>query len=315
MKRFAVLLAGVAIIAAMSLMSCSNKGPSGGKQKRTVGVSLLTKAHPFYQQLEAAMSEEAAKRNITLAIQSAENELGAQNSQVDDFITQKVDAIVVCPVDSASIVGAIGRANQANIPVFTADIAAAGGKVVCHIASDNVAGGRLAGEYMVKLLGGKGKIVIIDFPLVTSVKDRTKGFVEAVGKSKIQIVDRPSAEGDRAKAMAAMDSMLQRHPDIKGVFAINDNTALGVLSSLQHAKREDIVVVGYDGDPEARAAILRGSPLKADAVQYPREIGKTTIDMVAKRLDGQRNLPPTVPVRVGIIDKASLEAEAATKTK
>ena len=312
MKRYGVWIAIAVLAGGVALTSCSSKGTKEGK---VIGVTLLTKAHPFYQQLESAMRDEAAKRNITLDIQSAENELGAQNSQVDDFITQKVDAIVVCPVDSASIVGAIGRANKANIPVFTADITAAGGKVVCHIASDNVEGGWLAGKYMVKLLGGKGKIVIIDFPLVTSVRDRTKGFVEAVGKSDIEIVDRPSAEGDRAKAMTAMDNMLQRHPDIKGVFAINDNTALGVLSSLQHAKREDIAVIGYDGDPEAREAIKRGSPLKADAVQYPREIGKTTIDTVAKYLDGQRDMPATVPVRVGIIDKTSLEAEAATKTK
>jgi len=271
---------------------------------------LLTKAHPFYQQLEGAMRQQAAKDGITLRVQSAENDLGAQNSQMDDFITQKVDAIVVCPVDSASIVGAITRANRAKIPVFTADIASDGGDVVCHVASDNVAGGRLAGEYLVKALNGKGKVVIIDFPLVTSVQDRTRGFVQAVGKSAVKIVDRPSGEGDRAKAMAAMDNMLQRHPDLNGVFAINDNTALGVLASLEHAKRKDVIVVGYDGDPEAREAILRGSPLKADAVQFPREIGKTTIDLVARYLKGDRDIPRTMPVKVGIIDKASLEEES-----
>ncbi|MDO8682736.1 MAG: substrate-binding domain-containing protein [Armatimonadota bacterium] len=308
MKRFLVILVVIAALVTL-LSSCGGKKQPADKSMRMVGVSLLTKAHPFYQELEAAMLEEAKKNNIMLHIQSAENDLGAQTSQVDDFITQKVNAIVICPVDSASIVGVIKRANVANIPVFTADIAAKGGDVVCHIASDNVEGGRLAGEYMVKLLKSQGKIAIVDFPLVTSVQDRTKGFVDAVGKSKIQIVARPSAEGDRTKAMAAMDNILQRHPDIKGVFAINDNTALGVLRSLQHANRKDIVIVGYDGDPEARKAILDGTALKADAVQYPREIGKATIQTVAKHLDGAKDIPPALPVKVGIIDKESLQAE------
>ncbi|MDO8585696.1 MAG: substrate-binding domain-containing protein [Armatimonadota bacterium] len=303
MKKIAAVLAAVAVAATLS--SCAKRATSTGP---VVGVTLLTKAHPFYQQMEKAMKEEAAARNMTLRIQSAETQLGTQNSQVDGFITQKVAAIVICPVDSASIVGAIRRANDAKIPVFTADIAAKGGDVVCHIASDNVAGGRLAGEHMVKLLKGKGEIVVIDYPTVTSVQDRTKGFMEAVGKSQIKVVGRPNGDADRAKSMAAMDNMLQAHPGIKGVFAINDNTALGVLASLSHAKRTDIVVVGYDGDPEAREAILAGSPLKADAVQYPREIGKTTIEMVSRHLSGEK-VPANKPVEVGIIDKESLEAE------
>lgn len=308
MKRIFAVLLIVALAAALS--SCGKQqSPSGGAKSRVVGVTLLTKAHPFYQQMEKAMKEEAAKRNITLRIQSAETQLGAQNSQVDGFITQKVDAIVICPVDSASIVGAIRRANDAKIPIFTADIAAKGGDVVCHIASDNVEGGRLAGEYMVKLLGGKGDIVILDYPTVTSVQDRTKGFMEAISKSQIKVVGRPNGDADRAKSMAAMDNMLQAHPKIKGAFAINDNTALGALAALDHAKRDDIVVVGYDGDPEAREAILAGSPLKADAVQYPTEIGKTTIDMVARYLDGDKTVPKTQPVKVGIINKESLLKE------
>jgi ribose transport system substrate-binding protein len=305
-KRIALVI--VTVLLALSLTSCARQSAAPTAKGRTVGISLLTKSHPFYQQMEKAMREEAARDNITLDIQAAENQLGVQNSQMDDFITQKVDAIVVCPVDSASIVGAIRRANAKNIPVFTADIAAKGGNVICHIASDNVAGGRLAGEYMIKSLKGSGDVIIIDFPLVTSVQDRTKGFMEAIAKSNIKVVGRPNGEGDRAKSMAAMDNMLQAHPKIKGVFAINDSAALGALASLKHANRNDIVVIGYDGDPEAREAILSGGPLKADAVQYPLEIGKTTIKMVADQLDGKK-VPAKMPVKVGVIDKESLKAE------
>ena len=303
---FALIAVGFVLVAA----SCTKQSsPPIGKKQLTVGVTLLTKSHPFYQELEAAMQETAAKEGIKLNIQSAEFKMDEQQAQIENFITQGVDAIVVCPVDSKTIGGAIERANDAKIPVFTADISANEGKVVCHIASDNVSGGRIAGEYMAKLLNGKGKVIIIDHPKVMSVVDRTKGFVEAVSKFPgIKIVARPPGDGERTTSMSVMENMLQSHPDINGVFAINDVTALGALAALRQAKRNDIIIVGYDGDPEAREEILKGSQLKADAVQYPRKIGSTTIEMVAKHLRGEK-VPAKVPVEVGMIDKAKLEAE------
>lgn len=306
MRSKFTLLLFIAIGAAM-ISSCGKKHEEGQKHFR-VGVTLLTKSHPFYQELEAAMRKTARKEGIELNIQSAEFKMDDQQAQIEDFITQQVDAMVVCPVDSDTIGGAIRQANQAGIPVFTADIKANEGDVVCHIASDNVQGGRLAGEYMAKLLKGKGKIIIIDHPKVMSVRDRTKGFVEAISKYPgIKIVDRPPGEGERTVAMSVMENMLQRHPDLDGVFGINDSSALGALAAIRQAKREDIVIVGYDADPEAREEILRGGPLKADAVQYPAKIGQKTIEMVAKYLRGEK-VPRVVPIGVGLVDKASLEA-------
>lgn len=298
-------LAVIPIVLALCLTSCGKKQAATGKKAYRVGVTLLTKSHPFYQELESAMRETAAKHSITLNVQSAEFDMKDQQAQIENFITQRMDALVVCPVDSDTIGGAIKEANRAGIPVFTADIAANDGQVVCHIASDNVMGGRLAGEYMAKLLKGKGKIIIIDHPKVMSVRDRTKGFVEAVSKYPgIKIIARPPGDGERVISMNVMETMLQSHPEITGVFAINDSTALGALSALRQAKRDDIIMVGYDADPEAQQEILKGSPLKADAVQYPREIGSTTIEMIAKHLAGQP-VPKKVPVKVGIFDKTS----------
>ena len=306
-----VYLLGIAGVLNIVAVSCKGKHSVSQQAKLTpvVGVTLLTKSHPFYQELEAAMREAAKKQGITLHIQSAQQDMSEQQAQIENFIAEKVDAMVVCPVDSDTIVGAIKQANQAGIPVFTADIAANGGDVICHIASDNVKGGELAGEYMAKLLHGKGKVIIIDHPSVMSVRDRTKGFVRAISRYPgIKIVARPPGEGQRTVAMNVMENMLQAHPDIDGVFAINDSTALGALAALRQSKRDDIVIVGYDGDPEARREILAGSQLKADAVQYPRKIGAKTIEMVARYLKGE-NVPKVVPIEVGIIDKAKLEAQ------
>lgn len=304
----------VALLALALLCACAKKTTNVKTElapvptKWTVGVSLLTKGHPFYRELESSMREAAAKNGVKLLVQSGEMDLPTQTHQVEDFVTQKVDAIVVCPVDSKSIAGAIKKANNAKIPVFTADISAQGGDVVCHIASDNVAGGKLAGEYMGKMLNGKGKIVIVNHPIVASVQDRVKGFKEAIAKTQIQIVDDQPGEGLRDKSMAVMENMLQKHKDLDGVFAINDSTALGCLAAVRSAGHKDIIIVGYDGDPEARKAILAGSELKADAVQYPREIGKTTIEAIVSHFNGEK-LPKVMPVKVGLIDQASLKAE------
>ncbi|MGQ9486155.1 MAG: substrate-binding domain-containing protein [Armatimonadota bacterium] len=297
------------------LSACAKKqtatAPSVEGKRWKVGVTLLTKQHPFYQELESAMREAAQKEGLELLIQSAEFNLADQTAQVENFLTSGVDALIICPVDSAGIVGAVRKANEAKVPVFTADIAAQGGDVVCHVASDNVQGGQLAGEYLAKLLDGKGKVVIIDHPVVTSVQDRTKGFMEAISKYPgIQVVDRPPGDGVRDKAMAVTETMLQKHPDLAGIFAINDSTALGALKAVESMGRTNVVIVGYDGDPEARREILRGSALKADAVQFPRKIGSTVVEMVAKHLRGEQ-VPKAVPIPCDVIDREKLQAGAS----
>lgn len=312
MCRYIILLM---LTVPVLLSACAKKhtatAPSAEGKQWKVGVTLLTKQHPFYQELESAMRETAQKEGIELLIQSAEFNLADQTAQVENFLTSGVDALIICPVDSAGIVGAVRKANEARVPVFTADIASQGGDVVCHVASDNVQGGRLAGEYLAKLLNGKGEVVIIDHPVVTSVQDRTKGFMEAISKYPgIQVVDRPPGDGVRDKAMAVTETMLQKHPDLAGIFAINDSTALGALKAVESMGRTDVVIVGYDGDPEARREILRGSALKADAVQFPRKIGSTVVEMVAKHLRGEQ-VPKVVPIPCDVIDREKLRAGAS----
>lgn len=308
----------VALIVGALLVSCSStstkQGAAGTKsagKQLTVGVALLTEEHPFYRELKAAFEKECAARNLKPVILSCNMDLSVQTSQVENFITRNVDAMVVCPADSAGIAGAIRKANKAGIPVFTADIAAQGdGKVVSHIASDNTEGGRLAGEYMAKLLGGKGKVAIVNHPVVQSVQDRVKGFKLAVAKYPgIQIVDDQAAQGKRDVAVTVTENLLQKHAKLDGIFAINDNTALGALAAVGQAKRNEIVIIGYDGDKEARDNITAGAALKADAVQYPSEIGKITADTVADFLAG-KNVPAVIPVKVGLIDQESLKRES-----
>ncbi len=282
------------------------KEPTGGWKPCRVAATILTRKHPFYNDLESALKEAAGRYKVALDVQSSEFSSAKQRDQVQNFVVGKYDEIIVCPADSDSVGGAIRLANDAHIPVFTADIAAHQGDVVSHIASDNVQGGKLAGQYLGKLLNGKGDLIIIDHPTVTSVQDRVKGFEEAIGQFPgVKVVDKPAAEGQRVKAQQKTQNALLANPGIKAIFGINDDSALGALAALRQAKREDIVIIGYDATEEARKEILAGSPLKADVVQYPKEIGRLTIEAIVKYLNGER-VPATIPVPVGIVDQAAL---------
>jgi ribose transport system substrate-binding protein len=274
-----------------------------------VGVTLLTQTHAFFKELEDGLREAADEKGLDLDIVACEMDPAKQAAQIEDFVARRVSAILAAPCDSDAIGPHLAGPERAGIPVFTADIAAHTGKVVSHVASDNVQGGRLAAQELAALMGGSGKVLIIDHPTVASVQERTRGFEEEIRKHPgISIVGRPSADGQRARAMAVMEDMLQANRDLKGVFGINDDSALGALAVLDAAGRTDVIVIGYDASPEAQAAIRTGGPLKADVVQYPKRIGRTAIEMIAKHLAGEA-VPPKVSVEVGLVTAKTLAGQ------
>jgi ribose transport system substrate-binding protein len=301
-KNFVFILL---VLLILPLMSCGKKQNPAGSKK--IGVTLLARAHIFYRDLEDGLNTEADSNGYQLIVTSADFDLGKQISQVEDFISRKVDAIIICPVDSKGIAPAIEEANKAGIPVFTADIQAEGGDVISHVASDNVDGGKLAGEYLAKALNGKGNIAIIDQPAITSVLDRVQGFKDVISKyPNMKIVADVNGMGVRDRALQAATDVLQAHPNLDGIFGINDDSALGALDAVDQFNRKGILIVGYDATPPARKAILDGTALKADVVQYPKKIGEKTIQEIKDYFAG-KNVPKLVPVEVGIVDKAFLE--------
>jgi ribose transport system substrate-binding protein len=301
--RRAVMGVAAAATCAAVVAGCGGSAPdSGAPARKVIGVTLLTNTHAFYKALEAGLREEAAAKGLDLVVVACEMDPAKQASQIEDFVAQHVAAILAAPCDSDAIVPALSRAEAAGIPVFTADIAAHGGKIVSHVASDNVQGGRLAAEALASRIGGKGKVLIIDHPTVASVQDRVRGFEEGLkAYPGISIVARQSSDGQRAKATQIMEDMLQAHRDLAGVFGINDDSALGAAGVIEAAGRKDIVVIGYDATDEAQAAIRKGGPLKADVIQYPQMIGKTAIDLIAEHLAGQP-VPAIKAIDVGIWD-------------
>jgi ribose transport system substrate-binding protein len=261
----------------------------------------------FYQQMEAGMQAQAKKYNYRLLFVDANRDSAKQQSQVEDFISKKVDAIVLTPFDSQAIGSAIAEANNANIPVFTADIASTSkqGKVVAHVASDNVQGGEQAGMLICKATGGSGDVAILDEPEVTSVQDRVKGFKMALAQHcpNVKVVADVDSGGTRDKANSDMGDILQAHKNLKGVFGINDDSALGAVTAIRAAALSNIAVVGYDATAEARTAIANGQ-MYGDAVQHPDVIGKDTIDAIHDYFSG-KSVPAKVSVTVGTYTKAN----------
>lgn len=312
MQRIRIALLAVLLLA----LSCDSKPDASGNaassrpggaqtSAKRIGVSLLTVQHAFYQDLRAGMEDEANSLGYALRITSGEFDAARQANQIDEFLVQKLDAIVVCPCDSRSVGASIRAANDAGVPVFTADIASTSplGKVVSHIASDNVAGGRKAADLMALALGGKGKVAILSHPEVASVSARVDGFRRQIAATPgITIAAELSADGKRDKAVRVMEDLLQSHSDLAGVFAINDDCALGALAAIESAgKLGQVTIVGYDATPEARAKIKQGA-IYGDVIQNPREIGRLTIQAIHDHFSG-RAPPAVIPVDVGVFTK------------
>ena len=305
MKRAQAALMFLVAALVLTSSSCSTPPPAQGdaSRQKTIGVTLLTRGHLFYRDLEQGLQDEAAKAGYKLVVTSAEFDLGKQAGQIEDFVARKVDAIVVCPVDSRGVGPAIRKANAAGIPVFTADIAAQDGEVTCHVASDNVAGGRLAGEFLAKTLGGTGEVAIVGQPAITSVLDRVAGFKEAIARFPgMKLVAEVNGQGVRDRSLEVAADVMQAHPELSGLFGINDDSALGALDAARQLNRPAIVIVGYDATPPAVDAIRKGTQLKADVVQYPGKIGVATVAAIRDHFEG-KPVPKTVPVEVGIVEK------------
>lgn len=311
MQRLRSSKSAIALAAAVLLiMGCGgnkqeskNSPDSKAKStKLTIGVSLLTRTHPFYQELEAGLNEAASEYGYDLLVAAGEFDVARQKDQVQDFIVRKVDAIILSPCDSKSIGTSIKAANDAGIPVFTADIACLveGVKVVSHIASDNIAGGHLAAQAIAKALNGSGKIAIIDHPEVESVIQRVKGFEdELAGSENIQIVAKLSGHGVKDQAFRTAEDILQAHPDLDAVFGINDDSALGALAAVEKAgKTGRVIIVGFDAVPEAREAIKAGK-IYADVIQRPHEIGRKAIEAVKEYISGG-DVPSTILIPCGL---------------
>jgi ribose transport system substrate-binding protein len=268
----------------------TSEGNQGDESKGTIGISVLTLGNPFFNVIAEGVKEEAAKHGYDVVVVDGDRDVQKQANQIDDFLTKGVAAIILNPCDRQSIGPAIEKANEAGVPVFTCDLkcVAEGAEVVSHVGSDNLQGGRLAGEAMIEALGEQGgEVLIVHFPQANSCQLRVQGFEEVIGKynaglsaNQIEVVAQLDGGGVRDEGYKVTEDTLQAHPDLRGIFAINDPSGLGARAALEKAGKQDQVsIVAFDGQPEGKQAIKDGK-IFADPIQFPDLIGKKTVQLM-----------------------------------
>lgn len=314
MKRLAKIISVLLVF--IMLAGCgAKKGTSNStatpttaaKKQVVVGVSLLTREHVFYNNIETALQKRANELGVKLIVQDASKDANKQLSQVQDFITQKVDAIILCPTNSAGSKSMVELANNANIPVFTMDISS-DGATVAHIATDNYKGGELAAEYVAKnmLENATGEVAIVTYSEVESCVNREKGFSEYLAKNypNVKVVDVQNSSGDQAKSADVTQNMLLKHPNLKVIFGVGDPFAMGALSAVKSANKQ-VKIIGFDGNPEGINEIKSGGLWVADIAQDPASIGTSTLNAVMDKLAG-KDVPKNIPIAPKVIDKSNL---------
>ncbi|MDG5472473.1 ribose ABC transporter substrate-binding protein RbsB [Jeotgalibacillus sp. ET6] len=278
----------------------SDEGNGSSENGGAIGFSISTLNNPFFVTLSEGAEAQAEEAGMDITVVDAQDDPAKQISDIEDLIQQDVDLILVNPTDSAAIASAIESANSSDIPVITVDRSAEGGEVVTHIASDNVEGGRLAGNFIIEELGGSGNVVELEGIAGSSAaRERGEGFNEVVNESEIEIVANQTANFDRAEGLSVMENIIQSGAEFDAVFAHNDEMALGAVEALEAAGMSDVIVVGFDATEDAVAAVEAGT-MAATVAQKPDEIGMSAIETAQTVLDGE-TVEEFVPVELELI--------------
>lgn len=276
MKKLLQLTAAAAVFAATTFTA---------QAQDTMALVVSTLNNPFFVTLKEGAENKAEELGYKLLVLDSQNDPAKELANVEDVLNKKIALLMINPTDSDAVRSAIKAANRKKVPVVTLDRGANGGKVVSHVASDNVLGGEMAGKLIVETLKGKGKVVELQgVPGTSAARDRGEGFNKALkAAGGIEIVASQAADFDRTKGLNVMENILQAQPDIDAVFAHNDEMALGAIKAIQASKR-DILVVGFDGTGDGVKAVQDGSMLATVAQQAGKigEIGVETADKVLK---------------------------------
>ena len=297
------------LVALLFVGGCSNGDNDGSEEststneelspiesRGTIGFSALTLKNPFFKIIADSMTEAGNQHGFEVLVNDAERDVNEQSKHIDNYIAQGVAAIVLNPADRIAIGPAIRKANEAGIPVFTCDLqcAAEDAKVAGHIGTDNYQGGRLAGDAMIEALGDAGgEVLVLHFKQANSCVLRVQGFSEVLNEhnndresGKITIVSELEGGGLRDEGFKAASDALQAHQNLRGIFAINDPSALGAWTALKQAEKLDqVTIIGFDGQLEGKQAILEGK-IYADPIQFPKKMGVVSVENIVKYLDG-----------------------------
>nr|WP_297874704.1 D-ribose ABC transporter substrate-binding protein [uncultured Blautia sp.] len=303
MKKIVGLLLAVAMM--FSLGGCNaitidGEGELSGENSGSgaVGFSVSTLNNPFFVSLSEGAKAEAEKQGVKLVVVDAGDDAAKQTNDIEDLISRNVSVLIVNPVDSDAVAPAVQNAVSKGIKVISVDRVVNGVEVDCQIASDNVAGAKMATEYLVELIGEGAKAAELEgVPGASATIDRGAGFHEAADAA-LEVVASQTANFNRAEGMNVMENILQSSPEVKGVFAHNDEMALGAVEAVA-ASGKDIKIIGFDATDDAVTAVKAGK-MAATVAQKPELMGETAVQTAIKLINGE-TVEKSLPVEVELI--------------
>lgn len=308
MKMKKIVALALAAVMSFSLIGCGGASIEGEGEQTTadgsnagngsIGLSVSTLSNPFFVTLEEGAKAKAEELGVELITVDAGDDAAKQTSDIEDLISKNISVLIVNPVDSDAVAPAVEAAIAKGIKVIAVDRVVNGVEVDCSIASDNVAGAAMATEYLVELLGEGAEVAELEGVTGASATiDRGAGF-HSVADTKLTVVAKQTASFDRAEGMTVMENILQAQPGVKGVFAHNDEMALGALEAIGD---KDIVIIGFDATDDALAAIKEGK-MAATVAQQPDLMGATAVETAVKLINGE-TVEKNLPVEVTLVTK------------
>lgn len=310
MKKLVSLLLSMLMIC--SLAGCGividgEGGSTGSKASGAsgaIGLSISTQNNPFFVTLAEGAKKAAKQAGVPLTVVDASDDATKQVSDIEDLVSKNVSVLIVNPVDSDAVTGAVEAAIAKGVRVISVDRVVNGVDIDCQIASDNVAGAELATQYIVDTLGENVKTAeLVGTSGASAAIDRSQGFHNIADK-KLKVVASQTADFDRTQGMTVMENMLQADSNIQAVFAGNDEMALGAVEAISGAKK-DVLVVGFDATDDAIEAIRQGR-MGATIAQQPDLIGSTAVENAIRLTKGE-SIPKEIPVEVTLITKDTVD--------
>ncbi|MCT8983184.1 ribose ABC transporter substrate-binding protein RbsB [Pasteurella multocida] len=269
--------------------------------KETIALAVSTLDNPFFVTLKDGAQKKADELGYKLVVLDSQNDPAKELANVEDLTVRGVKVLLINPTNSEAVVNAVKMANRNKIPVITLDRGAVAGDVVSHIASDNVAGGKMAGDFIAEKLGAGAKVIQLEGIAGTSAaRERGEGFKQAIDAHKFDVLASQPADFDRTKGLNVMENLLASKGDVKAVFAQNDEMALGALRAINAANKK-VLVVGFDGTDDGVKAVQTGK-MAATIAQQPDLIGALGVVTADKVLKGEK-VEAKIPVDLKVIHK------------
>lgn len=315
MKKLIVAL----LVCLMAFVSCTAKkeaapvatapaatqaaAPVATEPKLKIGMSFQELDNLYFVVMREALEEACASMNAEVVVTDARHDVSKQISDIEDMVQNGIDILLINPTDSVGVQGAVETAKKAGVIVVAVD-AQANGPIDSFVGSKNYDAGFMAGDALAKELGNKGKVAILDGIPVVPILQRVEGFRASMKQyPEIQIVDVQNGKQERSFALDVTENMIQAHPDLSGIFSVNDGGSMGALAAIEGSGKK-IALVSVDGNPEAVEAILKGGAFKATSAQFPRDQVRIAIGIAMAKYWGA-HVPAAIPVDVVLLDKTT----------